>query len=102
MKKSGRSFLNLFYLCCAIGLAVFILTFLGRLVGAGLAWNVKEHFPFSFKDVLICLELIWLGLPASLIIWFFITGKKPREDPIMIINNCLALYYRNFGYKFVL
>jgi hypothetical protein len=55
MKKSGRSFLNLFYLCCATGLAVFILTLLGRLVGAGLAWNVKEAFPFSFKDVWICL-----------------------------------------------
>ncbi len=50
---------------------MFILTLLGRLVGAGLAWNVKEDFPFSFKDVLICLELTWLGLPAGLIIWFF-------------------------------
>jgi len=71
MKNSTKSFINLVYLCCAIGLAVFILALLGRLVGAGLAWNVKEDFPFSFKDVLICLELTWLGLPAGLIIWFF-------------------------------
>jgi len=56
MKNSTKSFINLVYLCCAIGLAVFILTLLGRLVGAGLAWNVKEAFPFSFKDVWICLE----------------------------------------------
>jgi len=71
MKNSTKSFLNLIYLCCATGLAVFILTLLGRLVGAGLAWNVKEDFPFSFKDVWIYLELTWLGLPAGLIIWFF-------------------------------
>ena len=71
MKKSSRSFLNLFYLCCAISLAVFILTLLSRLVGAGLTWNVKEGFPFSFKDVLICLELTWPGLPTGLIICFF-------------------------------
>ena len=71
MKNSTKLFINLVYLCCAIGLAVFILTLLGRLVGAGLAWNVKEDFPFSFKDVWICLELSWLGLPAGLIIWFF-------------------------------
>lgn len=71
MKKSTTSFINLVYLCCSIGLAVFILTLLGRLVGAGLAWNVKEGFSFSFKDVLLCLELTWLGLPAGLIIWFF-------------------------------
>ncbi|ALZ95438.1 hypothetical protein APT61_05225 [Leclercia adecarboxylata] len=71
MRNSIKSFINLVYLCCATGLAVFILTLFGRLVGAGLAWNVKEAFPFSFKDVLICLELTWLGLPAGLIIWFF-------------------------------
>ncbi|POU76140.1 hypothetical protein C3387_07985 [Leclercia sp. LSNIH6] len=71
MKKSSRSFLNLLYLCCAIGLAVFILALFGRLVGAALTWNVKEGFPFSFKDVLMFLELTWLGLPAGLIIWFF-------------------------------
>ncbi|WP_347113879.1 hypothetical protein AAHB66_17920 [Leclercia sp. S52] len=71
MKNSTKSFINLVYLCCAIGLAVFILTLLGRLVGAGLVWNVTESFPFSFKDVLICFELTWLGLPAGLIIWFF-------------------------------
>lgn len=71
MKNSTKSFINLVYLCCAIGLAAFILTLLGRLVGAGLAWNVKEGFPFSFKDVWICLEFSWLGLPAGLIIWFF-------------------------------
>ena len=71
MKNSTKSFINLVYLCCAIGLAVFILTLLGRLVGAGLAWNVKEDFPFSFKDVWICIELTWLGLPAGLSIWFF-------------------------------
>ncbi len=45
MKNSTKSFINLVYLCCATGLAVFILTLLGRLVGAGLAWNVKEDFP---------------------------------------------------------
>ncbi len=56
MRNSTKSFINLVYLCCATGLAVFILTLLGRLVGAGLAWNVKEAFPFSFKDVWICLE----------------------------------------------
>jgi len=71
MRNSTKSFINLVYLCCATGLAVFILTLLDRSVAAGLAWNVKEAFPFSFKDVWICLELTWLGLPAGLSIWFF-------------------------------
>ncbi len=56
MRNSTKSFINLVYLCCATGLAVFILTLLDRLVGAGLAWNMKEGFHFSFKDVWICLE----------------------------------------------
>ncbi len=49
MRNSTKSFINLVYLCSAIGLAVFILTLLGRLVGAGLAWNVKEDFPSLSK-----------------------------------------------------
>ena len=57
MRNSTKSFINLVYLSYAIGLAVFILTLPGRLVGAGLAWNVKEGFPFPFNDVWICLEL---------------------------------------------
>ncbi len=83
MRNSTKSFINLVYLCSATGLAVFILTLLGRLVGAGLAWNVKEAFPFSFKDVWICLELTWLGLPAGLIIWFFLLSINSPGNTLL-------------------
>jgi len=44
---------------------------------------VKEAFPFSFKDVWICLELTWLGLPAGLIIWFFLLSINSPGNTLL-------------------
>ncbi|MGS0638780.1 hypothetical protein [Citrobacter sp. VF227] len=71
MKDSTKSLLNLLSLCCSMSLALFALTMLGRLLGAWLAWDVNESFPFSLKDLIACLKLTWMGVPAGFIFWYF-------------------------------
>ncbi|UNK22920.1 hypothetical protein [Yersinia intermedia] len=71
MKNSTKSLLNLLYLCCSMSLVLFILTMFGRLLGAWLAWDMNDNFPFSSKDLFVCLKLTWMGLPAGFIFWYF-------------------------------
>lgn len=71
MKNSTKSLLNLLYLCCSMAIVIFILTILGRLLGAWLAWNMNDKFPFSSEDLLICLKLTWMGPPTGFIFWYF-------------------------------
>lgn len=71
MKDSTKSLLNLLSLCCSMSLVLFILTMFGRLLGAWLAWNMNDSFPFSLEDLIVCLKLTWMGLPAGCIFWYF-------------------------------
>ena len=71
MKNSTKSLLNLLYLCCSMSLVIFVLTLFGRLLGAWLAWDVSERFPFSLEDIIICLKLTWIGPPIGFVFWYF-------------------------------
>lgn len=54
-----------------MSLALFILTMFGRLLGAWLAWDMNDSFPFSVDDFLVCFKLTWMGIPAGFIFWYF-------------------------------
>ncbi len=71
MKNSTKSLINLLYLCCSMYLAYFILILFGRLLGAWLAWDMINSFPFSLEDLLLSLKLAWIGLPIGFVLWFF-------------------------------
>lgn len=71
MRNSTGSLLNLLYLCFSMSVVIFILTIFGRLLGAWLAWDVDNEFPFSLVDIFICLKLTWMGLPAGFVFWYF-------------------------------
>lgn len=57
MKNSTGSLLNILYLCFSMSVIIFILTMFGRLLGAWLAWDMDNKFPFSVVDLFICLKL---------------------------------------------
>jgi hypothetical protein len=42
-----------------------------RLLGAWLAWDVNESLPYSLKDLIGCLKLTWMGIPAGFVFWYF-------------------------------
>lgn len=46
MKNSTGSLLNLSYLCFSMSVMIFIITMFGRLLGAWLAWDMDNEFPF--------------------------------------------------------
>lgn len=71
MKNSTGSLLNVLYLCFSMSVIIFILTMFGRLLGAWLAWDMDNKFPFSVVDLFICLKLTWMGLPAGFVFWYF-------------------------------
>lgn len=71
MNNRTKSLLNLLYLCFSMSVVLFILTIFGRLLGAWLAWDVNGDFPFSLKDIFMCLKLTWMGIPAGFIFWYF-------------------------------
>ncbi|MBT0725754.1 hypothetical protein HH682_15365 [Rosenbergiella sp. S61] len=71
MKNSTKSLFNFLYLCFSMSVVIFILTMFGRLLGAWLAWNTNDNFPFSLADLFICLKLTWFGPPAGFIFWYF-------------------------------
>ncbi len=71
MRNSTKSLLNLLYLCCSMSFLLFILAMFGCLLGAWLAWDINDSFPFSSEDLFICLKLTWMGPPIGLIFWHF-------------------------------
>lgn len=71
MGNSNKSLLNLLYLCCSMSLMLFAITMFGRLLGAWLAWDMNDSFPLSLEDLIICLKLTWMGLPAGFVFWYF-------------------------------
>lgn len=71
MGNSTRLLYNLLYLCFSMCVVLFVLTMLGKLLGAWLSWDLNNSFPFSFDDLFICLKLTWMGVPAGFIYWYF-------------------------------
>lgn len=75
MKKNKRSLFILLYLCGSLALAIFVLLFFGRLLGAWIIWDVNSKFPITLDDVYMCLELTWIGPLTGIVLWFFYYRK---------------------------